>query len=124
VGVEEIPVMGFDIVFECSGVPAAVGSAMVAARRAGIVVQVGLLPSEAKPVNLSTFISKEVQYCGSFRFDDEIDEAITLLASDPNIQKVITHVVEASKVVEAFEVARNSQISGRVVVSLWPDAEG
>jgi L-idonate 5-dehydrogenase len=124
VGVQEIPVMAYDIVFECSGVPAAVSSALVAARRAGIVVQVGMLPNEATPINLSPFISKEVEYRGCFRFDDEIDDAIKLLANDPNIQKVITHVVEASKVAEAFEVAKNSETSGKVIVSLWPDDEG
>ena len=124
VGVEEIPEMAYDIVFECSGVPAAVSSALVAARRAGIVVQVGMLPNETKPINLSPFISKEVEYRGCFRFDNEIDDAITLLANDPNIQKVITHVVEASNVVEAFEAAKDSETSGKVLVSLWLDDEG
>lgn len=124
VGLEEIPAMAYDIVLECSGVPAAVSSALVAARRAGIVVQVGMLPNEAKPINLSPFISKEVEYRGSFRFDDEIGDAITLLAKDPNIQKVITHVVEASKVTQAFDVARDSENSGKVIVSLWPEVEG
>ena len=123
VGLEEIPAMAYDVVFECSGVPAAVSPALVAARRAGIVVQVGMLPDEAKPINLSPFISKEVDYRGSFRFDDEIGDAITLLAKDPNIQKVITHVVEASKVTQAFDVARDSENSGKVLVSLWPEVE-
>ena len=123
VGVEEIPEMAYDIVFECSGVPAAVSSALVAARRAGIVVQVGMLPNETKPINLSPLISKEVEYRGCFRFDNEIDDAITLLANDPNIQKVITHIVEASQVVEAFEAAKNSETSGKVLVSLWLDDE-
>jgi L-idonate 5-dehydrogenase len=124
VGVEEIPEMAYDIVFECSGVPAAVSSALVAARRAGIVVQVGMLPNETKPINLAPLISKEVEYRGCFRFDNEIDDAITLLANDPNIQKVITHIVEASQVVEAFEAAKNSETSGKVLVSLWLDDEG
>jgi L-idonate 5-dehydrogenase len=124
VGVEQIPVMAYDIVFECSGVPAAVSSALVAACRAGVVVQVGMLPNEATPINLSPFISKEVEYRGCFRFDDEIDDAITLLANNPHIQQVITHVVEASKVAEAFHAAKNSQTSGKVIVSLWPDEQG
>ena len=83
-----------------------------------------MLPNDAKPINLSPFISKEVEYRGCFRFDDEINDAITLLANQPNIQKVITHVVKASKVAEAFDIAQNSEISGKVLVSLWPDDEG
>jgi len=124
VGAEEIPVMAYDIVFECTGVPAAVSSALLAVRRAGIVVQVGMLPNEARPINLSPFISKEVEYRGCFRFDNEIDDAITLLANDSNIQKVITHVVEASKVTEAFDAAKDSEASGKVLVSLWLDDLG
>lgn len=124
VGVEEIPVMAYDIVLECTGVPAAVSSAILAVRRAGIVVQVGMLPNEAKPINLSPFISKEVEYRGCFRFDNEIDDAITLLANDSSIQKVITHVVEASKVTEAFDAAKDSETSGKVLVSLWLDDKG
>jgi L-idonate 5-dehydrogenase len=123
VTVEEIPAMAFDVVFECSGVPAAVTCALAAARPAGIVVQVGMLPNEATPVNLSPFISKEVQYRGCFRFDDEIRDAITLLAADPNIEKVITHIVSADQITDAFDAARDSQSSGKVLVSLWQDDE-
>ena len=65
-----------------------------------------------------------MEYRGSFRFNDEIGDAITLLAQDPNIQKVITHVVEAPNVAEAFDVARDSENSGKVIVSLWPEVEG
>jgi L-idonate 5-dehydrogenase len=123
VGSEGIPAAAFDVVFECSGVPAGVSAVLGAVRRAGIVVQVGMLPNEARPVNLAPFVSKEVQYRGSFRFNTEIDEAIALLAAHPHIQRVITHVVSASNVTEAFAVANDSQLSGKVLVSLWQDGD-
>jgi len=118
---EQVPVMAYDLVFECSGVAAAISPALAAVRRAGTVVQVGMLPNEKVGVNLAPFVSKEVTYLGSFRFDNEIDEAIELLAGNPRIASVITHVVPADQAVEAFKIAQDSQASGKVVVSLWLD---
>jgi L-idonate 5-dehydrogenase len=122
VATDPMPVMAYDLVFECSGVAAAISPALTAVRRAGTVVQVGMLPNEKVGINLAPFVSKEVTYLGSFRFDDEIDEAIELLADYPRFASVITHVVPVDQVVEAFEIARDSQASGKVVVSLWLDA--
>lgn len=116
-----LPVMAYDLVFECSGVAAAISPALAAVRRAGTVVQVGMLPNEKVGINLAPFVSKEVTYLASFRFDDEIDEAIRLLADNPRIASVITHVVPADRAVDAFKIAQDSQASGKVVVSLWLD---
>ncbi|WP_454226294.1 hypothetical protein [Propioniciclava flava] len=58
----------------------------------------------------------------TFRFDDEIDAAITTLAQNPSIASIITtHVIPAQRAVDAFAVAKDSQVSGKVVVSLWLD---
>lgn len=122
-GTDEVPAFAFDVVFECSGVAPAVNQALAAVRRAGTVVQVGMLPADKIAVNLEPLVSREVRYLGTFRFDDEIDQAIELLAEHPEIAKVITHVIDADHIVEAFETARNSQESGKVVVSLWLDEE-
>jgi L-idonate 5-dehydrogenase len=88
-----------------TGRPAAVSTALVAARRAGVVVQVGMLPNEARGINLAPLVSKEVQLRGAFRFDDEIDDAVRLLDVNPDIEHVITHEVPADRVLEAFTVA-------------------
>lgn len=117
----ELPSGAFDTVFECSGVAPAVTSALAAVRRGGTVAQVGMLPDRPIQVNLAPFVSKEVAFLGCFRFNDEIDEAITMLAEHPEIAGVITHVVPADDVVRAFETARDSQESGKVIVSLWND---
>jgi len=93
-------------------------------RRAGTMVQVGVLPNEPRPVNLAPLVSKEVTMIGSFRFDDEIGEAIDLLATDPLISEVITHVYPATEVEQAFATALDSAVSGKVVVSMWLDELG
>ncbi|PLC11400.1 L-idonate 5-dehydrogenase [Kocuria flava] len=121
VGTEEVPPLSFDVVLECSGVPAAVSAALVGARRAAVVVQVGMVPGEPRPVNLAPLVSKELQLRGSFRFDDEIGEALELLARRPEIEDVVTHVLPAGQAVAAFEAARDSAASGKVLVSLRPD---
>ncbi|MEC5200596.1 L-idonate 5-dehydrogenase [Arthrobacter sp. PL16] len=119
VGTEEIPAAAFDVVLECSGVHAAVNAALLAARRAGIVVQVGMVPNEPRGINLAPLISKELQLRGAFRFNDEIDRAIELLDENPAIEDVITHELPADRAVEAFAVAKDSATSGKVVISLW-----
>ena len=123
IGVDEVPALAFDVVLECSGVPAAIGLALVGARHAGVVVQVGTLPDDPRPVNLAPLVSKELQPRGAFRFDDEIDEAVTLLAERPGIESVITHVLPAEQAVEAFATAKDSEASGKVIVALWPDGD-
>lgn len=59
---------------------------------------------------------------GTFRFHDEIDEAVALLAADPGIEAVITHTFGLDDAVTAFEVARDSRTSSKVVVTLDPAA--
>ncbi|GAB3812537.1 hypothetical protein GCM10028820_05640 [Tessaracoccus terricola] len=121
VGQDEVPSEEYDVVYECSGVPAAINTALLAVRRAGVVMQVGMLPNAPVGINLAPLVSKEVALKGSFRFNDEIDEAITLLAQRPEITSIITHVVPVTDVEKAFALARDSQASGKVVVSLWLD---
>ncbi|MPV36083.1 zinc-binding dehydrogenase [Georgenia subflava] len=120
---EEIPAMAFDVVLECSGVPAAINAALVAARRAGTYVQVGMVPNEPKGINLAPMISKELTVHGSFRFNDEIDEAVAMLDANPAFEDVITHDIPAVSALDAFAAAKDSQASGKVVVSLWQDPE-
>ena len=73
---QEIPSAYFDVVLECTGVPAAITAALDAARRAGIVVLVGIPPNEPRGVNLSPLVSRELQLRGTLRFNDEIDQAV------------------------------------------------
>lgn len=117
-----MPQTHYDVVFECSGVAPAISTAIAAARRAGTVVQVGNLPNEPIGVNLGPMVSKELVYRATFRFNDEMDDAVALLAANPGMAAIITHVISADDAERAFAVARDSQASGKVLVALWPDA--
>ena len=118
IGVEDLPDSYFDVTLECAGAPQALHGLLLATRRAGVVVQVGNLPDETRPVNLAPLVSKEIQLRGTFRFNDEIDAAITLLDQNPQIEQVVTHVLPLEGVNEAFALAANSEISGKVLVEV------
>ncbi len=118
IGVEDLPDSHFDVTLECAGVPSALHGLLLATRRAGIVVQVGNLPNEARPVNLAPLVSKEIQLRGTFRFNAEIDAAITLLDRHPQLEQVITHVLPIEDVSEAFAVATDANVSGKVLIEV------
>ena len=116
IGEDTVPVSAYPTVFECSGVPSSLTQAVISAALAGVVVQVGMLPDKQINVNLAPYVSKEVQLRGSFRFAGEMDGAIQMLADNPLISKVITHVKPVSEAKEAFDIARNSAASGKVLI--------
>jgi L-idonate 5-dehydrogenase len=118
VGTDAIDPESFDVVFECSGVGVALTQAVRAARRAGTVVQVGMLPDAEIGVNLAPMLAKELTVRGAFRFSTEIDDAIALLASTEALDAVVSHVLPATDAVTAFATARDSSASAKVLLSL------
>ncbi len=118
IGEDDVPTEGFDVVLECSGAGPAVTAAVAAVRRRGTVVQIGMLPNEPRPINLAPLVAKEATLVGAFRFLDEMDEALALLLARPDVERVITHEFAPADSVAAFETARRSSDSGKVVVTL------
>lgn len=118
IGVDALPENHFDVVFECSGVARAISGALTAVRRAGVVVQVGMLGAGNHEIAIAPLVAKEVQLRGTFRFKDEIDEAVKLLAAHAWIGSAITHTFSVDQAREAFEMAKNSQESGKVLIEL------
>jgi len=115
---EHLPTDAFDVVLECSGAPSAISAALRTVRRAGIVVQVGMLSAGDQPIALSALISKEVQLRGTFRFNTEIDDAISMIAVNPFLERVITHTYPLTEAIVAFGMAKNSEESGKVLIEL------
>ncbi|MFJ4223550.1 L-idonate 5-dehydrogenase [Microbacterium sp. NPDC089695] len=118
VGRDAIDDESYDVVFECSGVGVALTQAVRAARRAGTVVQVGMLANAEIGVNLAPMLAKELTIRGAFRFSTEIDDAVRMLAESDALDSVISHVLPASDAVQAFELARDSSASAKVLLSL------
>jgi L-idonate 5-dehydrogenase len=118
VGRDTIENESYDVVFECSGVGVALTQAVRAARRTGTIVQVGMLPNAEIGVNLAPLLAKELTIRGAFRFSTEIDDAVAMLAESDALDPVISHVIPASDAVRAFELARDSSASAKVLLSL------
>lgn len=118
VGRDTLEDESYDVVFECSGVGVALTQAVRAARRTGTIVQVGMLPNTDTGVNLAPMLAKELTIRGAFRFSTEIDDAVRMLAESDALDPVISHVLPASDAVRAFEVARDSSASAKVLLSL------
>lgn len=118
VGRDAIADESYDVIFECSGVAASLTQAVRAAKRAGIVVQVGMLANADIGVNLAPMLAKELTIRGAFRFSTEIDDAIEMLAQSDTLDGVISHVIPAESAVEAFTVARDSSASAKVLLGL------
>ena len=118
VSTDRIPESAFDVTLECAGVPESLHALLLATRRGGVLVQVGNVPNQSREVNLAPIVSKEIQLRGTFRFDTEIDDAIALLATSPQLEGVITHEHTLENSAEAFAVAADSDASGKVLIRI------
>lgn len=107
-----------DVVIESSGNHRGLASAIAGATRGGTVVMVGLLPSGDQPVPVAPAITRELQLLGSFRFNDEIDEVISALADGTlAVEPIVTHVFPVAETLEAFAVAADASVSGKVLLA-------
>lgn len=106
-----------DVVIEASGNPRGLASAVRGSVRGGRVVMVGLLPSGEQPALISLAITRELELVGSFRFNDEIDEVLAALADGTlDVAAIVTHEYDVNDALGAFETARNSAESGKVLL--------
>ncbi|MFI6703135.1 zinc-binding dehydrogenase [Streptomyces sp. NPDC050509] len=107
-----------DVVIESSGNHRGLASALAGATRGGTVVMVGLLPKGDQPVPIAHAITRELRLVGSFRFNDEIDEVIAAIADGSlAIGPVVTHTFPVDEALEAFGVAADASVSGKVLLA-------
>ena len=71
----------FDVCYEVSGSFAALKTCVAAAKRGGVVVQVGTLPHEPLPFVVNELMAKELDLRGAFRWGIEFDWAVDYLSS-------------------------------------------
>jgi L-idonate 5-dehydrogenase len=115
---EELPV-DVDLVFEASGAAAALGAVLHATARGGTVVQVGNLPGKAVSASLGDLVTREISWIGSYRFVDEITDAVAAMDNGLDVTPLITHRYPINEAAHAISVAadRNSG-SGKVLLQL------
>ncbi len=105
----------FDVLFECTGVAAAVAAALPAMRPRGVVVQLGLGGDMPLPMMLLT--AKELDLRGSFRFHAEFATAVAAMRSGRiDVTPLITHSIPLAEAERAFTTAsdRTSAIKAQI----------
>ncbi|MFC6062990.1 L-idonate 5-dehydrogenase [Streptomyces ochraceiscleroticus] len=94
-----------ELVFEASGAAAALGPVLHATARGGTVVQVGNLPGAAVPAALGDLVTREITWIGSYRFVEEIDDALLAMHQGLDVSPVISHRFGIDRAAEALAVA-------------------
>lgn len=118
IGTDDVPAGRYPIVMECVGLPASVNTAIAAAKPRGGIVQIGMIGPGEQPVMLAGLVNKELTMVGTFRFNDEIDRAIDLIAAHPEAGRVVTHVVDLDDAAHGFALAKDAQASGKVLIKV------
>ena len=114
----QIPANSFDLVFECSAAAPAVTSALNGVKRGGTVVQLGMMGAQGQNIGVAPLVAKEITWKGSFRFNHEVDQAIEMLAANSWIGQAISHTFDLRDAIQAFEIAKDSAKSGKVLVRI------
>ncbi|WP_417234982.1 L-idonate 5-dehydrogenase [Arthrobacter sp.] len=108
-----------DVAIEASGAPRALGGVISAVRRGGALVQVGNLPGGEIPAALGNIVTREIDYRGSYRFVDEISDALALMAGGVDVGPLMTHEVAIEDAVSGFELAADRRTgSSKVMIRL------
>ncbi|WP_218837012.1 L-idonate 5-dehydrogenase [Trueperella bernardiae] len=118
VGTEKLP-GDVEVVFESSGAPGALGGVLQAVARGGLLIQVGNLPADEVKAVLGQLVTREITWAGSFRFVDEMDQALALLADGLYVDPLMSHEFPIEEAVEAFNVAADRTTgSSKVMIKI------
>lgn len=130
-GADEVRALGagdslpddIELVFEASGAPAALGPVLRATARGGTLVQVGNLPGTPAAAALGDLVTREITWIGSYRFVDEITDALEALRDGLDIGPLITHTFDLDRAVDALAVAADrTSGSSKVLLRLDPES--
>ncbi len=94
----------FDVMYECTGVAAALAGGIAAMRPRGVVLQLGLGGDMTVPMMAIT--TKELELRGSFRFHPEFAVGVGLMQKGLiDLKPLITHTVGLDQAETAFKLA-------------------
>jgi L-idonate 5-dehydrogenase len=108
-----------ELVVEASGAPAALGAVLRATARGGTLVQVGNLPGSPAPAQLGDLVTREITWVGSYRFVEEISDALRALQDGLDVAPLVTHRFDLDDAAEALRTAA-APGSSKVLLRLRP----
>jgi len=98
----------FDVAFEASGSPSALASLFKVVRRGGRIVQVVMLPPGTAPVPVNVLQSREIDFVGAFRANDEFRLAVDLIVSSTiEVAPILSGTFPLSQAAAVLELAGN-----------------
>lgn len=105
----------FDVVFECSGAPIALTTAIDCIRPQGVIIQVGIGGETNIPLNV--LVAKEIELKGAYRFDSEYEQAVKLINDGKiDVKPIITDRYKLADAVIAFEAAGDRSKSVKIII--------
>ena len=108
----------FDVLYECTGVAAALAGGIAALRPRGVILQLGLGGDMTLPMMAIT--AKELELRGSFRFHPEFAVGVGLMQKGLiDVKPLITHTVGLDQAETAFKLAsdRSQAMKAQIVFS-------
>lgn len=108
----------FDVLYECTGVAAALAGGIAALRPRGVILQLGLGGDMTLPMMAIT--AKELDLRGSFRFHPEFAVGVGLMQKGLiDVRPLITHTVGLDEAETAFRLAsdRSQAMKAQIVFS-------
>jgi L-idonate 5-dehydrogenase len=108
----------FDVLYECTGVAAALAGGIAAMRPRGVILQLGLGGDMTLPMMAIT--AKELDLRGSFRFHAEFAVGVGLMQKGLiDVKPLITHTVGLDQAEAAFRLAsdRSQAMKAQIVFS-------
>ncbi len=108
----------FDVLYECTGVAAALAGGIAALRPRGVILQLGLGGDMTLPMMAIT--AKELELRGSFRFHPEFAVGVGLMQKGLiDVKPLITHTVGLDEAEAAFRLAsdRSQAMKAQIVFS-------
>lgn len=94
----------FDVLYECTGVAAALAQGIAAMRPRGVILQLGLGGDMTLPMMAIT--AKELDLRGSFRFHAAFATGVALMQNRLiDVRPLITHTVALAQAEDAFRLA-------------------
>ena len=107
-----------DTAIEASGAPVALRTCVERARRTGTVVLLGLLPPGEVGLLANRVVTHELTLRGAFRFDEEFDHALSLLAGGLDVSALVTHTFPLAQAGQAFDLAGDRAVASKVLIDL------
>jgi L-idonate 5-dehydrogenase len=108
----------FDVAIEASGSAPGLASCAQRLRPGGVLVQLGMFGPGDVPVPVNLFVTRECDLRGAFRFHQEFDDALALLAAGLDIEPLISATIPLASATEAFALASDRTRASKVLLDL------